>query len=163
MTDLLHDYKQAMRRLATTVSIVTAGRGDSSRGMAATAVMSVTTEPPTLIVAVNRNAGVAQFMDREETFCVNLLAERHKPLVGIFSGQKKGLARFETGNWHISDTKPPVLTDAIASMVCRKAGALDVSTHRLYMGEVLEIVNHPEISPLLWVDGSFAAVTRIPA
>ncbi|ALR21073.1 MULTISPECIES: flavin reductase family protein [Sphingobium] len=161
MTNLTDDFKQAMRRLATTIAIVTAGKGEECTGMAATAVMSVTADPPTLIVAVNRNASIAPILADEEEFCVNLLAARHQGLVGIFSGQKKGRERFETGDWQFNPDGPPVLGDAVASMMCRKSGAFEVSTHILYTGEVTGIVNHPEIDPLVWVDGTFASAARL--
>ncbi|SCW48387.1 NADH-FMN oxidoreductase RutF, flavin reductase (DIM6/NTAB) family [Sphingobium faniae] len=161
MTHLTDDFKQAMRRLATTIAIVTAGKGDSCTGMAATAVMSVTADPPTLIVAVNRSASIAAFMVEEEEFCVNLLAARHQHLVGVFSGQKKGRERFETGDWRFDPERPPVLSDAATSMMCRKSGAIEMSTHILYTGEVTGILNHPDIDPLVWVDGAFAAASRL--
>lgn len=161
MTELVDDYRQAMRRLAATVAIVTAGRGDQCTGMAATAVMSVTTDPPTLVVAINRNASIAPILEQEQDFCVNLLSCRHQDLVKIFSGLKKGRERFETGQWRLSENAPPILEDAIASMLCRKTGAIDVSTHTLCTGEVMEIVNHPDIDPLVWMDGGFAAASRI--
>lgn len=161
MTELAIDFKQAMRRLATTISIVTAGRGDACTGMAATAVMSVTADPPTLIVAVNKGASIAPLLQEGEIFCVNLLSERHRDLVGIFSGQKKGRERFESGAWELHAERPPVLNDAVTSLLCRKSGAFEVSTHILYTGEVLEIVNHPQIDPLVWVDGQFAAAALL--
>jgi flavin reductase len=163
MTLLSDDYRQAMRRLATTVAIVTAGRGSHCTGMAATAVMSVTADPPTLIVAVNRSASIAPILATEEHFCVNLLSPRHQELVGIFSGRKKGRERFETGRWRMSDDHPPVLEDAIASLLCRKTVSFEISTHTLCTGEVLEIVNHPDIDPLVWMDGGFAAASRLSA
>jgi len=55
---LTGDFNQAMRRLAATVTPITAGSGDGRTGMAATAVASATTEPPTLLVAVNRSASL---------------------------------------------------------------------------------------------------------
>lgn len=153
-------FRQAMRRLATTIALVTSGSGDNRAGMAATAVMSVTAEPPTLLVAVNRNASIHPILSNAERFCVNLLADRHKELVGIFSGKKKGLERFETGGWTTGADGIPVLMDALASLVCRKTQILDVTTHTLFIGEVENVINHDQISPLVWVDGTFADATR---
>lgn len=161
MTNIADDFKQAMRRLATTIAIVTAGKDEECTGMAATAVMSVTAEPPTLIIAVNRTASITPILAGEEEFCINLLAARHQPLVGVFSGQKKGRERFETGDWQFNPAGPPILGDAVASLMCRKSGSFEVSTHILYTGEVTGIVNHPEIDPLVWVDGTFASAARL--
>jgi len=153
-------FRQAMRRLATTIALVTSGSGDDRTGMAATAVMSVTAEPPTLVVAVNRTASIHPILSNAERFCVNLLADRHKDLVGIFSGKKKGLERFESGAWATGADGIPILTDALASLVCRTTQMVDVTTHTLFIGEVEEVVNHDQISPLVWVDGTFAAAAR---
>lgn len=153
-------FRHAMRRLATTIALVTSGRGDNWSGMAATAVMSVCAEPPTLLVAVNRSASLHPILGAEEHFCVNLLADRHQELVGIFSGKKKGAERFETGSWISGAGGIPVLDDALASMVCRTTQRIDVGTHTLFVGEVEHVVNHDEISPLVWVDGSFASAAR---
>lgn len=153
-------FRHAMRRLATTIALITTGRDESWSGMAATAVMSVCAEPPTLLTAVNRTASIHPVLSQSERFCVNLLADRHRDLVGIFSGQKKGLARFETGDWAAGPDGIPVLGDALASLVCRTTQQIDVGTHTLFLGEVEEVVNHDEISPLVWVDGTFASAAR---
>ncbi len=153
-------FRHAMRRLATTIALVTSGRGDNWSGMAATAVMSVCAEPPTLLTAVNRSASIYPVLMAGDRFCVNLLADRHQELVGIFSGKKKGAERFETGHWVAGTDGIPVLDDALASMVCRTTQRIDVGTHTLFIGEVEHVVNHDEISPLVWVDGSFASAAR---
>lgn len=153
-------FRHAMRRLATTIALITSGKGDNWTGMAATAVMSVCAEPPTLLTAVNRTASIHPILMAEDLFCVNLLADRHRDLVGIFSGKKKGLERFEDGGWIAGPDGIPVLDDALASLVCRTTQRLDVGTHTLFIGEVVNVVNHDEISPLVWVDGSFANAAR---
>lgn len=158
---LSDNFKQAMRRLATTIALVTTGRDENWSGMAATAVTSVTSDPPTILVAVNRTASMSPLLHNEQRFCVNLLAERHKDLVGVFSGQKKGMARFESGEWITSSEGLPVLKDAVASLICTTQMTLGVATHTLFIGQVQSIVNHPSIDPLIWVDGSFASATRI--
>lgn len=153
-------FRHAMRRLATTIALITSGKGEQWSGMAATAVMSVCAEPPTLLTAINRSASIYPVLMAEERFCVNLLADRHQALVGIFSGKKKGRERFDTGDWITHDSGIPLLDDALASLVCRTTQRIDVGTHTLFVGEVEHIVNHDEITPLVWVDGMFASAAR---
>jgi flavin reductase (DIM6/NTAB) family NADH-FMN oxidoreductase RutF len=153
-------FKQAMRRLATTVALITSGQGENWAGMAATAVVSVCADPPTLLVAVNRTASLHPTLHAEKRFCVNLLSERHRDLVGIFSGKKKGLARFETGGWIAGPDGLPILPDALASLSCATETTLDVGTHTLFIGRVEHVINHANIDPLVWVDGGFATVAR---
>jgi flavin reductase (DIM6/NTAB) family NADH-FMN oxidoreductase RutF len=153
-------FRQAMRRLATTVALITSGQGDQWTGMAATAVVSICADPPTLMVAVNRTASLHPTLHAEKRFCVNLLSERHRDLVPVFGGRKKGLARFETGNWAAGYDGLPVLTDALASLTCWTETTLDVGTHTLFIGRVEHVANHDNIDPLIWVDGGFAGATR---
>lgn len=153
-------FRQAMRRLATTVALVTTGQGDSWAGIAATAVVSVCADPPTLLVAVNRTASIHPILHAEKRFCVNLLSERHRDLVGIFSGKKKGRKRFEGGNWVAGADGLPVLADALASLNCVTETTLDVGTHTLFIGRVESVINHDDIDPLVWVDGGFASAAR---
>ncbi|MDB5685946.1 MAG: flavin reductase domain protein FMN-binding [Rhizorhabdus sp.] len=153
-------FKHAMRRLATTVALITSGQGENWAGMAATAVVSVCADPPTLLVAVNRTASIHPTLHAEKRFCVNLLSDRHRELVGVFSGKKKGLERFETGAWVAGADGLPVLGDALASLNCRTESTLDVGTHTLFIGRVESVINHDEIDPLVWVDGGFATAAR---
>lgn len=155
------DFRQAMRRLASTVAIITSGSADKPAGMAATAVMSAAGDPPTIVVAVNRNASLSPILAEHGRFCVNLLAERHCDLVGVFSGVAKGAERFNTGDWTASEDGLPVLADAAASMTCTTMNTLEVATHTLFVGRVDSIVNHPAIDPLVWVDGRMASAQPI--
>lgn len=150
------DFKQAMRRLASTITLITSGRGDGRTGMAATAVMSVTADPPTLLIAVNKTASLHAVVCETSAFCVNLLGAAHHALVPIFSGAVKGTGRFDHGDWRYSRDGPPVLNDAVASLVCAVTNRMDIGTHSIFIGEVREIDNHPRIDPLLWVDGALA-------
>lgn len=48
------DFRSAMRHLAGGVSVITAGRGKDITGMTVTSVSSLSVDPPTLIVSINR-------------------------------------------------------------------------------------------------------------
>jgi flavin reductase len=161
--DILADsFRQAMRRLATTIAIVTSGREGNWVGMAATAVTSVTADPPTILVAANTSASMIPTLEQEGRFCVNLLSERHCDLVRVFSGALKGAERFTVGDWRASDEGLPILSDAVSSLICDIKSTVDVGTHRLLIGEVQSVVNHPQIDPLIWVDSGFASAARLP-
>jgi flavin reductase len=146
-----------MRQLVATVTIVTAGDAESRAGMVATAVMSVSAEPPSLAIGVNREAGVWPAIRSSQRFAVNLLSTRHAALVHPFSGQLQGEERFTLGEWQQHASHTPFLVDAVVSLLCRVEGSLDYGTHTLFVGAVEEIrINDQAADPLLWRDGSFA-------
>jgi flavin reductase len=158
---LADSFRHAMRRLATTIAIVTTGKPDNWLGMAATAVTSVTAEPPTILVAANKSASMIPTLQQEGRFCVNLLSESHCDLVRAFSGALKGSQRFTVGEWQPSDEGLPVLSDAVSSLICDIVSTIDVGTHRLLIGEVRSVINHPQIDPLIWIDSGFASAARL--
>jgi flavin reductase len=159
--DLTADFKHAMRRLASTVAIVTSGRDSEWTGMVATAVTSVAADPPTLLVVVNRSASLSPVLAQSGHFCVNLLSQRHASIVGAFSGKKKGMERFVGGGWSACDEGFPVLEDAVASLVCKTVHALELATHTIFVGEVRDVHCHDEIDPLIWVDGHLARAESV--
>jgi flavin reductase len=153
--DLLPDFKQAMRRLAATVTIITARHEGQRHGMAATAVNSVTTAPPTLLICVNQNASLHRPLLASGRFAVNLLGHEHEVLVPLFSGKAAGEDRFAHGHWSEGWGGLPSLQDAQAALFCRVTSTLAYGTHTVVLGEVEEIRLHGEPRPLIYQDGAF--------
>ncbi|MEG8221851.1 flavin reductase family protein [Sphingomonas sp. HH69] len=151
-------FRNAMRRHASTVAIITTGDESQWVGMAATAVSSVSSDPPTLLIVVNRAASLATALQARKKFCVNLLAERHKDLVSAFGGKLKGQDRFNVGEWRLTPDGLPTLGDALASLVCETVQVVGAATHDIYIGRVVGVTVHPDIDPLVWMDGRMATI-----
>jgi flavin reductase len=150
-------FRQAMRQLVATVTIITAGDRENRAGMVATAVMSVSADPPSLAIGVNRDAGVWHSIQSSGRFGVNLLGTQHAALVHPFSGQLQGEDRFTLGSWQRHTSNTPFLEDAVVTLFCRVDGLLHYGTHTLFIGAVEEIrINDKAADPLLWRDGGFA-------
>ena len=80
------EFRNAMARVCAPVNTVTingpAGRG----GITATAMCSVTDEPPTLLVCMNGRSAQAQLFPANKRFCVNVLTPEHRDLANLFAG-----------------------------------------------------------------------------
>lgn len=153
--DLVRDFKDAMRRLASTVTIITASDREGRHGMAATAVCSVTTEPPTLLVCINKSASIHAPIAASERFCVNLLGCEHQHLVPTFSGGAKGESRFEEGGWGAGFAGLPCLDGALASVLCGVRQAVAYGSHTIFIGEVTSVLLPSATTPLIYRDGGF--------
>ena len=79
-------FKAANRRFATGVTIVTTRNGDAIHGFTVNAFASVTAEPPTVLVCVNRTARAHPIITESGGFCVNILALEQQPLAEKFQG-----------------------------------------------------------------------------
>ncbi|WP_246161769.1 flavin reductase family protein [Segnochrobactrum spirostomi] len=151
-------FRAAMRELAAGVTIIATGSGDGRRGLTATAVCSVSADPPTLLVCVNRSTEGHAAIAEAGIFSVNVTAAHHRPLADRFAGRHgvRGAERFEAGAWTVLETGAPILTDAVAAFDCVVARTVDWTTHTIYLGAVVAARVAPERAALLYRSGAFA-------
>lgn len=156
-------FKQAMRRLAAGVTIITTRHDGARGGLTATAVCSLTADPPQVIVCVNRSAAAHSLIARGANLCVNLLARKHKALAARFAGQKGifGEERFGAGRWMTLKTGAPVLDDALASFDCVVQEAVESSTHTIFIGRVVDVRARANGQPLLYAGGAYAVAKAL--
>lgn len=152
----------AMRRLAKSVCIVTTIHGGQRMAMAATAIDSLSLDPPSLLVCVNKTASIyAAFADGAD-FNINILADTQEHLAKLCHGPVKGEARFSDGAWF--DGPVPYLADAQAVVFCRKDGEFHYGTHGVFVGRVIDVRTHGAVDPLIYADGAYGATAlRRPA
>lgn len=152
------DFKQAMRQCAGAVALVTVGAEHGKRtGLTVTSACSLSDNPPSLIVCVNRNASAHVRIREEGTFAINFLHEDHAALALTFSGQKgvNGDDRFAFGKWTRGATGAPVLTDAVAAFDCVLAQEFETKTHSIFVGEVRGVSHSDGAAPLVYLRSSF--------
>lgn len=153
------EFRNAMARVCAPVNVITtngpAGRG----GFTATAMCSVTDEPPTLLVCMNsRSSQTALFVENHQ-FCVNVLTQEHRDLAGLFAGQQSDMeARYAAADWTNLPSGNQALTDAIVSFDCRLIEARLVGTHNIFIGEVVDIRCRRDGHALLYFDRNYVHV-----
>lgn len=154
---LADGFKQAMRRLAATVTVISTGNGNDRAGMTATAVTSVSTEPATLLVCVNQSAAMHAHLDVGSKMCVNLLRHVHADVSRAFAGQRDAIERFSVGEWASDEDGIPYLKDAQANLFCEVKLAVPYATHTIFIGEVIHVLLHDMVKPLIYQDGDYVA------
>ncbi len=133
-------FREAMARLGAAVNIITTNGSAGCGGFTASAVCSVTEEPPTLLVCVNRNANSSRLLKANGVLCVNTLSPGHEELSRIFSSSSlPPEERFKAGTWDTLVTGAPVLCGAVVSFDCRIAQATEVGTHSVLFAEIQAI------------------------
>ena len=154
-------FRQGMRHLAAHVCLITTVGSDGiRRGLTATAVCSVSADPPTLLCCVNRQIVPYAAIRESEVFAVNVLGTKDRELAERFAGEINGEARFETGVWNTLKTGAPILESALANFDCRLARLEEVATHGILFGEIQAVrFQPPGTEPLLYAHGAFGAFT----
>lgn len=149
------DFRKAMRRLASAVTVISTAHASCRYGMTATAVTSVSSNPPSLLACVNRSASLHAPLLASARFCVNILHGSQSEIADAFGGMRAGDARFSAGDWAMHDNGLPYLTDAQASLFCASDLVTRYGTHSIVVGKISEIIVGGHVAPLLYQDGRY--------
>jgi flavin reductase len=155
------EFKTVMRQVVSSVAIVTARAGKVRNGLTATAVCSVSAEPPTMLICVNRRATAESIIAESGAFAINFLTQEQHPIARLFSTSKLGAdERFGQGKWLSLVTGAPVLDGAVAAFDCRVEECHLSGTHHIYIGRVVAATSLDQHA-LLYRDGSFRRLAAI--
>ncbi|HEX8061880.1 MAG TPA: flavin reductase family protein [Allosphingosinicella sp.] len=151
---LTRDFKQAMRRVASTVNVITVCVGGEPMGITATAMSSLTLDPPSLLICINRTASLHSPLEDVSHFCVNVLHRSQEDIARMFADRRQQGLRFASG-WEVDCDRPPRLADAQAAILCRRIRHFPYGTHSIFIGEVEEVKVRGDVDPLVYVDGRY--------
>jgi flavin reductase (DIM6/NTAB) family NADH-FMN oxidoreductase RutF len=154
------DLKSAMRQLAGAVSVITAGLGDARTGATVTSAHSLSVDPETMLVSINRSSSSWPAIRDGGFFCVNVLAASQVAVADRFAGRGgvKGAARYEGAEWITLATGAGALVGALASIDCEVEHVVERHSHALIFGAVRSIVVGPPGPALLYAQGRYAAL-----
>ena len=151
-------FKRGMRHLAASVTLITTRHLELRGGLTATAVCSVSAEPPQILVCVNKSASAHDPIGEAGFFCVNILSPGHRKIAERFAGMDgvEGDERFvDMGEWSSLSTGAPVLKGCPVSFDCRLVSKVSAGTHTVYIGEIVDLALDPAAHALLYADGNF--------
>lgn len=153
---IAHKFRDAMRRTASGVAVIATDGPAGRYGVTVSTLCSLSMEPPSVIACVHRNSGALPRILENGVFAANVLAEHQARVAETFAGQIAELRddRFASGRWALLKTGAPVLEGALASFDCRVATTVDFGSHRIIIGEVVEIAV-AETAPLIYSDRAF--------
>jgi flavin reductase len=155
------DFRSVMRQVISSVAIVTAGSGEVRNGLTATAICSVSVDPPTMLVCVNQQATADQLISETGAFAVNYLAEDQDDIARLFSTPKLSAdQRFAQGRWEPLVTGALVLSNAVAAFDCMVQEKIAFGTHHIFIGRVLAAISRDKHA-LLYRDGSFRKIADV--
>jgi len=151
------EFKNGMRRLSGAVNIITTLNDGVPAGMTATAVCSLTADPPMLLVCVNKVATSHDPIKRSGRFTVNVLSADDIAVAQRFSTGDMD-TRFKIGDWSRLASGGLTLCTALVTFDCALMDSIPIETHSIFIGRVEEVVIRPERSPLVYINGQYAQV-----
>lgn len=154
-------FRQGMRHLAAGVSVITTCHEGDRAGLTATAVCSVSADPPLLLVCVNRKVRAHDLIRESGRICVNVLSAEQQQ-VGETFGSPNVEDRFSVGQWTTLETGAPVLEGALASFDCQVYKEIPAATHTIFLASVLAVQHQPDQEALAYFDGAYCALPPRP-
>ena len=156
----LSAFREAMSRLGAAVHIVTTAGLAGKSGFTATAVCSVSDQPATLLVCLNRSSGSAPLLAQNGVFCVNTLGAGEEKLADLFAGRTgvQRHERFATGEWITLRTGAPVLASAVVAFDCRTIEIKAVASHNVIFGVVEAVRLGPNGPALVYHERAYKPV-----
>ncbi|OCJ66454.1 FMN reductase [Agrobacterium tumefaciens] len=132
-------FREAMSRIGAAVNIVTTDGKGGRTGFAATAVCSVTDNPPTLLICLNKSASVHQAVTQNKVLCVNTLEAGHEELSRRFGGKTAQDERFAGATWRQTGSGALALEDALVSVDCKIEDVVERGSHDVLFCRVLDV------------------------
>lgn len=145
-------YREAMSLYAGAVQILTTDGSAGRRGATVIAACSVSDDPPTILVCLNRKNAKNDLFAANGVFALNTLGAPHADLAHAFSGMADldQQQRFALGTWTTLASGAPVLEDAISAFDCQIMETRDVATHRVLFGRVIGLRHADGLDPLIY-------------
>jgi flavin reductase (DIM6/NTAB) family NADH-FMN oxidoreductase RutF len=152
------DFRLAMRQLAGGVCIITAEDDAGRTGMTATSVISVSMDPPEVLLSVNEQSSTWPAIQSSRRLGINMLASDQTQLAANFSGVGgcKGEQRYQGAQWQRSPEGCWLLVGALAALACEVVQTLHHRGHALVIARVVGLqVRSADDEPLLYWQGEY--------
>jgi flavin reductase (DIM6/NTAB) family NADH-FMN oxidoreductase RutF/nitroreductase len=149
-------FKSVMRNIASSVAVITTNHAGKRHGMTATAVCSVSSDPATVLVVINRSTRSHPLISASKTFTINILADHQHGISGRFSAKHDD--QFEGIGHREGSSGNPVIDDVAAYIECSVVSEIDVGTHTVFIGHVIGGNVSPAL-PLLYHEGEYKSLS----
>jgi flavin reductase (DIM6/NTAB) family NADH-FMN oxidoreductase RutF len=158
------EFRGAMARLAAGVVLVTAhddedGPRGAPAGMTATAFLSVSLDPPLVMVSVRTGSRMDELLERQPCWAASLLAEGQRTIAGRFAmkGRLSDRLLFREVPHELGRISgAPLITGSLATLECRTEQRVPAGDHTLVVARVLAAsLPHADAGPLTYYRGAY--------
>lgn len=160
-------FRHLMARWATGVSVVTARDEGRDRGLTVNAFLSVSLEPPRVLVSISTDADALPSIRATGRFAVNVLSASQRGLSQRFASRVPPEEKFAGVDLHRGTTGAPLLDGAVATFECQVDQEIPAGDHALLLGQVVALEVGVDAPPLIFFRSGYAEaepddVVRLP-
>ena len=154
-------FRHALGHFVTGVTVATTcdAAGDPV-GMTANGFMSVSLDPPLVMLSVARTAASFEAMEQCDRYAVHILADAQQELSKVFArSAADGVEKFAGVAWHRADDGLPLLDDCLARIECTIVDRVELGDHVAYVARVDAAHAQPDAAPLAFFRGSYGRLS----
>ena len=147
-------FLTAMRSLAASVSVISARDAiGKTYAMTASSVTSLSIDPPSILVCVNKEASIHDALVEDVLLCINILQKNQQEIANLCSSKDSESQRFENDIWDLRET--PFLKDAQANIFCKIDQTVPYHSHTIVLAKALKAESKEEFNTLMYGDGGY--------
>jgi flavin reductase (DIM6/NTAB) family NADH-FMN oxidoreductase RutF len=150
------DFRATLARFATGITIVTTRAGGEVHGITVNAFMSVSLDPPLVLVSIDRAANANRLLRESGRYGVSILSQGQDAYSTHFAGRVR--PDLEVRFTDVGGV--PLIAGALAHLVCRIVQTVEAGDHTLFIGEV-EHLAHRDGRPLVYFGGRYAHLDEL--
>ena len=147
-------FLTAMRSLAASVSVISARDAiGKTYAMTASSVTSLSIDPPSILVCVNKEASIHDALVEDVLLCINILQKNQQEIANLCSSKDSESQRFENDIWDLRET--PFLKDAQANIFCKIDQTVPYHSHTIVLAKALKAESKEEFNTLMYGAGGY--------
>lgn len=152
------NFINAMRVVASSVTVVTTDGIAGCHGATVSAFSSVSADPPTTLICLRAHSRIAEAVERNGVYCVNVLPQSGRLIAERFAGHhdQQFANRFEGIELREAQGAPPVIIGATA-FSCVVEQVVTSGSHKIFIGHVNDL-QEGSPGPLTYLSGAYHRV-----
>jgi flavin reductase (DIM6/NTAB) family NADH-FMN oxidoreductase RutF len=152
-------FRHVVGTFATGVTVITTGKEGHYHAMTANAFMSLSLDPVTVLVSVEKSAHTYPVIEASDVFTVNILAQDQEEVSRTFASKSMQEHHdLHDTPFDVGANGVPMLKDCIAYIECRTIQKFDGWDHTIFIGEVVDARVHRDVPPLLYFRSSYRRI-----
>src|SRR6056297_2695872 len=145
------DYRNALGRFGTGVTVITCNTGDGPVGITANSFASLSLDPPLVLWSPAKGSRRFEAFTEAERYAIHILRDDQLDLAGAFTNHGQA---WDGVAWHSSPDGVPLLDDVLARFECRRVAVHDGGDHAIVVGEVTACLI-ADGAPLIFSGGGY--------
>lgn len=149
----IEEYKKAVSKFATGVTVVTTSYADNLYGITINSFASLSLDPTLVLFNIGNNSSNIDTFNKASYFNINILEKSQKDIAILFSG--KNNLKFLKLNYTLNQFNIPKIKNSLSIIECSKEKIIDCGDHKIFIAKVFKTSFQHNKEPLIYYNSKF--------